>query len=382
MSFFRRKGRSAAAVVAIVGLVSLFGASPATSVTGLGAPTLDPASDTGESSSDGVTNANSLSFLAVGTLADGEKWQLLEDGMPVGTASATSPIVYGSGVTPSPAGTHVYKMRVVDSMNATVEDSAGITVTVDRTAPTATAGAPDLDAANDSGASATDNITKSTARSFAVAVSDGPIAADERLQLLRVGTPVVAGATSPLTDTAAVDGSYAYTARVIDAAGNASAPSPATSVTIDTVALPPGVALTTASDTGRSSSDGITTTLNQVTGLHTTTLAFNFSGETGAVLSSWTRKIGAAAAAPRTFASAATTQAMPAGTATATDAVGVLATIAPANGSYLYTVVQTDLAGNVSTPGSTTVILDTVAPAPAVVTLDSTTDSGPSSSDG
>ena len=74
-----------------------------------------------------------------------------------------------------------------------------------------------------------------------------------------VGSAAATTGTWTITSTTLSDGVHSMTTRATDAAGNVSAPSPATSLTIDT--LPPVTSapdLTAASDSGTSNSDNVT----------------------------------------------------------------------------------------------------------------------------
>lgn len=282
MSLFRRGGRVAVAVVAITGLLlvgSGVGLPAAGAVTGLGAPTLTPASDTGSSSTDNITRAADLALNAVGTLGAGEKWQLVRNPgaseVLVGAQTTTSPITD----TAVPEGTVVYVMRVMAADATTVvATSAATTVTVDRMLPVA-----------------------------------------------------------------------------------------------------PVVVLSAASDTGRSNTDGIASVLNQATGTFGQTWTLTITGEPNATLTA-TRSVNGATAAASTLTP---TVLSAAGSVNASNALGnVLPSLAPVNGTYAYNVRQTDVAGNLGTAvGTATFTLDTVPPVPAVVTLDPTTDTGPSNTD-
>ena len=124
-------------------------------------------------------------------------------------------------------------------------------------------GAPDLQAASDSGASSTDNQTTNTAPTFDI----GGVLAGAKLQLLRDGVVVATlnnatAGTHALQDPGPVgDGTYNYTARQTLPTGDFSPLSGALSVTVDTsVPSKPGVPdLQAASDSGVSSTDNQTT---------------------------------------------------------------------------------------------------------------------------
>jgi hypothetical protein len=103
--------------------------------------------------------------------------------------------------------------------------------TLDRAAPAAPA--PRLLAGSDTGRSATDGITNTTAPRFEAGSEPGDV-----VVLLRGGVEVARGSGGTLTDPGPVpDGRQLYTLRRIDRAGNAST-SPAVAVEVDTT--PPG----------------------------------------------------------------------------------------------------------------------------------------------
>jgi hypothetical protein len=381
MSLFRRRRTAAAiAIVATVSTISLFELVPATGLAVSDAPTLTAASDTGLSSTDGITKAASLVFDVHNTRVLGatEKYQLVRDVTPVGSPTTATQLTDAG----ADEGPHSYTVQVVDGATV-VETSSPAAVLVDRTAPTATAGKPDLQTASDTGSSTTDDITKATTRTYDVTTS-APLGVDERVQLLRAGSVVntVTGAPSGATavsDATSGDGTFAMTALVTDVAGNTSAGSAALSVTVDTVALAPVITLT--NDTGRSASDRITSTRNQTTNAYGT-LNFTFGGEVGAAVTGWTRTINGGAVSNRGAAANGVAGTIPAGgSLAATDAISALASLAPTQGTYVYNAIQTDIAGNASPTGTISVVVDTVSPADPVVTLDPTTDTGPSSTD-
>src|SRR5205823_4234864 len=145
------------------------------------------------------------------------------------------------------------------------------------------------------------------------------------VSLLRGGTAVTSRTgNGAVTDTSAPEGNQTYTASQVDVAGNTSAASSGLAVTVDrTVAAPGAPDLQAGSDSGISTSDNITTALAH---------AFDLSGiETGATA---TLLRGGTAV----------------GTRTGNGAVTDSATLA--DGNFVYTATQVDVAGNTS-PAST-----------------------------
>src|SRR5207245_766515 len=136
-------------------------------------------------------------------------------------------------------------------------ESSGFAVTIDTTAPTAPAV---TGITTDSGSNSSDGITNDT-----TLVSTGTAEANSSVQVVKGG--VSSGTTTAngsgawsfdYTGTTLAEGSYSFTAKATDAAGNVSVASSGFSVTVDTTApnAPAVTAITT--DSGSNSSDGIT----------------------------------------------------------------------------------------------------------------------------
>jgi subtilisin-like proprotein convertase family protein len=274
--------------------------------------------------------------------------------------------------------------------------TTALVVTIDTTPPVA-APAPDLQAASDNGISNADNLTNfnnaaaapGNAPAFDVAVA--PFPAGEGIatvQLFRA--PVVGGvAGAPalvntrfgqVAGTVTIadinqadptlqvpgppipDGTYVYTYRVIDQAGNIGAMSPGLTVTIETVAPvvgPPD--LTDASDTGRPRPPRDTDDITNIP-----TPAFAGTAEPGALIELFFGGVLAGSARA--------------------DAAGVYlvtATSPLAEGANDVTVRETDIAGNVGPMSAPALVvtLDTVPPAPIAPDLADASDSGPSNAD-
>ncbi len=169
-----------------------------------------------------------------------------------------------------------------------------------------------------------------------------------------IGTGTVAadGGWSITATTALTEGANTITATQTDAAGNTSGASAALDVTLDTTAAAPAaLALTTASDSGNSSTDNITNVvLPTITG----------TGEAGATV---TLRDGAATIGT--------------GTVAADGGWSITATTALTEGANTITATQTDVAGNTSGPSAALgVTLDTTAAAPAALALSPASDSG------
>ena len=330
------------------------------------APDLRAADDTGLSSSDDVTATTSnLRFDVAGIETSGKNGRvdLLRDGAVVATATLTAGgVVTLTDPGPLADGTYVYTAIQYDLAGNKSLASAGLTVVIDTTSPDLP-GAPDLITADDTGASAFDNVTKVNAPRFDVFPAD----ATSRVDLLRKPAAsgpgayvVVASRTGPgrLQDAGPVsDGVYSYASRQVDLAGNISPLSAELQVTIDTVApVATGAPdLEAASDSGVSSTDNITNVVNPT--------------------------FDVAPAEPT-----ATVQLLRNGIVIASR-VGAGAIVDPGpvqpDGIYTYTAQQIDLAGNAG-PVSTllNVTIDTTPPGvPGVPDLQAASDSGASSID-
>ena len=256
-----------------------------------------------------------------------------------------------------------------NSLTAQVTDAAGnistssaVIYTLNTTAPTG--GTPVLTAASNSGTSHTDGITDVTAPTFTVALGSTVVAGDT-VQLLLGGAalahPVThtvtaadisAGSVS-LTVTAGdlgADGSKSITAQLSDSFGNSSTTA-ALTMTLDTTAPSGGTpALTAASDSGTSHTDGLT----DVTA-PTFTVALNptvAAGDTVQLL------LGGAA-----LAHAVTHTVTAADISAGSISLAVTAGDLGADGSKSITAQFTDAAGNSSTTSADVITLDTTAPA-------------------
>ena len=316
-------------------------------------PDLDPASDSGASNSDNLTNDNTPTFN--GTAEAGSTVTIYVDGVAKGSGTATGGS-YSITTTMLADGTYSVTADATDAAGNTSLASGGLTVTIDTAAPAVST--PDLDPASDSGSSITDNVTSDTSPTF-----NGTAEALAFVDLLRDGVVVASGSASiggtwSLTDpNATPDATYSYTAQATDAAGNLSAQSTGLPVTIDTTAplAPSTPDLDPASDSGASNSDNLTSD---------NTPTFNGTAEAGSTVTIYVDGIAR-------------------GSGTATGGSYSITTTALADGTYSVTADATDAAGNTSVAsGGLTVTIDTSAPlAPSTPDLDPASDTGTSSID-
>jgi hypothetical protein len=157
-------------------------------------------------------------------------------------------------------GKVVVTANITDAAGNVGVASAAADATVALNAPN---GAPDLIAANDSGASDVDNTTNVNRPAFTIAATP----AGYTTQLLVDGVVVAAtvttanGVTQLVPTTALTDGPHAISVAFTDAGGVRAPVSPVLNIIIDTVAptaAPSPITLDPASDTGTSNSDAVT----------------------------------------------------------------------------------------------------------------------------
>jgi len=317
------------------------------------APTLDPASDTGLSHTDGLTDLKRLTFDVTGATLPSASIQLLRDGAVVasrvGDGTVTDP-------GPVPDGAHAYTSRLALPASLTSPPSAATTVTVDTQAP-ATPAPPTLLPADDSGVKG-DGLTNVRSPHLI-----GTVMANSPVELVGAGGVVLATTTSggdgsySLTPAAPLaDGAYAYRVVVGDAAGNLSAPSAPLNLVIDATppAAPSPLTLLAADDSGVKG-DGLTSVNRpRLTGKAE-------AGSTVALLDGNGKVLG------QTVASAAD------------GSFTVQPTAALADGPVTLKAQAADAAGNLSPvgPGLTLIILTTPPAAPAAPNLFAADDTGP-----
>lgn len=279
----------------------------------IGSPEPYLANDTGSASNDFLTNDGSL---AIAGVEDGATLSYIVDG---GEASATyDPTALSDGE-------HTIGIKQTDAAGNTSYYYGTITFTLDRSAPDALG----LALASDTGTSATDKIT-----SNATLTITGKETGATLSYIVDGGT-----ASASFDPDALADGEHTIEVIQTDAAGNVSDATELT-FTLDKTVATPTLALT--SDTGKSATDKITSNG-----------ALTITGkETGATLS----------------------YIVDGGTASSPYDPSALA-----NGTHTVKVLQTDVAGNVSSAGSITLTLDRAKPATPTLAL--TADTGKSATD-
>ncbi len=240
----------------------------------------------------------------------------------------------------------------------TVTVSAAAT-TVVSTSDTTAPDAPTIDllAASDTGSSDIDNHTNDRTPTLTGSAENGSmVEVFNGTESLGTTTATSAGTWTFTPETELLSGSYSFTAKAKDASGNVSAASSTLAVTIDgTAPNTPTINLVTASDTGSSTTDNVTSD-------RTPTL--DGTAEAGSTV-----EVYRGASLLNTVTAAAD------GKWTATTAELV-------DGTHVLTAKAIDTAGNISVASlELTVVTDTAAPAQPSVDLDAGSDTGSSNSD-
>lgn len=300
-----------------------------------GAPAITAFATDSGTTGDGITSDNRLVFS--GTTGAFFNVQLFINAVSIGSTTANGAGAWSfdhSGTALADA-THSVTARASNLGGYTSAVSSALTVTVDASVPAApavTAITTDTGTAGDGNTSDTTLIISGTAE------------ANAGINVLRngvsIGTTTASGAGSwsfDSTGTALADNTYSFTATASDSAGNTSVASSSFSVSIDTGAPATPVVTGISSDSG-TAGDGVTSD---------TTLSINGTAEANAVVT-----------VLRDAVSIGTTSANGAGSWTF-DYSGT----ALAAGTYQFTAVATDGAGNSSSASTSFgVTVDTTAP--------------------
>ncbi|WP_193333378.1 Ig-like domain-containing protein [Duganella sp. FT27W] len=351
-----------------------------------GTPDLADASDTGSSNTDNRTNAGSLTFS--GTSGAGDSTSTVRVFLDTnnngtydaGEATATATVNNGawtvSGVSTSGLVDGAYNAyAIITSATGAVAGSrsAGLAVTIDKTAPGAPTNPIIMAAASDSGSSNSDGRTNVTNPLIRISLAGTGAVAGDSLELLlggnSFGTPVLATLSATnisngyidmtlVSGSLGADGTKVLTSRVTDIAGNVGTAGPSFTIVLDTTApaAPPAPTLDPASDSGSSNSDRITSV---------TTPVINGTAESGSTVT--------------LYDSDGTTVL---GTAVATGGVWSITSSTLADGVHNLTVKAQDVAGNVSSASSALQItVATAGVAPTGLALAAASDSGVSNTD-
>jgi len=189
---------------------------------------LTPATDSGSSTTDAITNVTSPTVR--GNAESGVVVRLLRDGTEVGqtTSNGTWQIPVG----PLADGQHSFTATATDTVGNKSLVSAPLVVTIDTAAPAAPTGVG-LTPASDSGSSNSDGITNVASPTVAGDAETGSL-----VRLFRNGTEIgQTRASSPWQIPAGqlAEGEHTFTATTTDAAGNTSQLSIERVVTVDTL---------------------------------------------------------------------------------------------------------------------------------------------------
>ncbi len=184
------------------------------------APDLTASSDTGVDDTDDLTNDTTPTFEAAGA----PYFRLYRNGIQISgdyeTGSYTDAALSDD--------TYEYTVIAVDAAGNVSTPGAILSVTIDTQAPAQPTTAPDLQTESDTGVSDSDNITSDTTPTF-------DLSATPYFRLYRNGSQISGDFENGATYTTSVQpyGTYDYTVRALDVAGNESPPSEPLTVTID-----------------------------------------------------------------------------------------------------------------------------------------------------
>ena len=193
-------------------------------------PILEANSDSGVSSSDGITSVTSPVF-DINTAGSTNTIQLLRNGLVVAFRTGPGPIMDPG---PLADGTYVYSANQVNLSSQTGPASLGTSVTILTRPPAAPTSAPTLSPLDDSGVVG-DRITNVRQPRLT-----GTVAANTIFQVVASsglvygqGTSAADGSYTVKLSTPLADGTYSLSIRLMDVAGNLSANGPALSIQID-----------------------------------------------------------------------------------------------------------------------------------------------------
>jgi len=318
------------------------------------APDLLTADDTGSSSTDNITSIPQprLNVSLSGTAAAGDQVKILDGATVLGTATVSTADVAAGSIT---VALTTSLAEGVNSLTARLDDRAGnvgtsssaLSVTLVTALPSAPT--PSLASASDSGTTG-DRVTNDTTPTISGTGTNGQVITLYSAGVA-IGTATVSGGAWSITPGAALAaGQRSLTVTATDTAGNVSNSSAPLIVTIDATAPALPVVSGIAVDSGTSSSDGIT---------NDSDISISGTAEAGSTITvTWS-------GGTRTT------------TADATGAWSIASTGTLTDGSYSFSTVATDAAGNVSSAAATNMTIDTVAPVAPAVTSPAATRTNP-----
>ncbi|SDE56494.1 Ig-like domain (group 3) [Massilia sp. PDC64] len=319
---------------------------------------LASASDTGASNTDGITNLTQLTFSGTATAGATVKLYDTDGTTQIGSGSADGAGNWVITTTTLSEGAHTVVAKAVDGYGSASAPSAGVTVTVDTTAPTLTIASDKSTLKAGETATVTFTFSEDPGATFTagdVNVSGGTLSALSGSGTVRTATFTPAADTDNGHASIGVDaGTYA------DAAGNNGAARTSPTLTFDTKApgAPAAPDLASASDSGTSSADDVTNVATPT-----------FTGTAGSVEAGATVKLydGAAVIATTTAAG---------------DGSWSVDASALAEGAHTITATAVDAAGNESAASSgLAVTIDRTAPATQVAGIAFSDDTGTSHTD-
>ncbi len=316
-------------------------------------PDLAAESDTGDSDTDNITDDTTPTL--TGTAEAGSTVEIFDGLTSLGTTVADGSGNWSFTTDPLADGIYLFTATATDTAGNTSSPSGALNVIIGVVPPAPST--PDLDAASDTGASPTDNITSDETPTLT-----GTAEAGTTVELFdglsSLGTTAADGSGNwSLTTGTLSDGSHSFTATAT-LAGVTGPSSVALDVTVDTTApaAPSAPDLEAASDTGVSSTDNITSD---------TTPTLTGTAEAGVTVEIFDG-----------VTSLGTTVADGSGDWSFTTAI-------LGSGAHGFTATATDAAGNATGAfGSLAVTIDTAPPVkPFAPDLDATSDTGVSPTD-
>ena len=208
--------------------------------------------DSGVSATDRITNATTATLS--GTAQAGATVNVYDGAAWLGAVTVSSNGQWTYSATGLLDGTHSFKATQTDIAGNLSTSSASGSMTVDTTAPTVV---PTLSASfTDTGTNTGDHITSATKTTLSGTAGAGAtVNVYDGAALIATVTTNSSG-TWTYYATGLADGVHNFTAKQMDVAGNLSAALAADTMTVDTIAGAPGVAL--VNDSGISASDHIT----------------------------------------------------------------------------------------------------------------------------
>ena len=301
------------------------------------APVTGAVANNGRSNDTTLTVAGTAEAGSTVTVYDTDGTTVLGTGVATGGAFSITTSVLGEGV-------HTLTARATAAAGNQGPSSAAFRVTIDTSAP----GAPSITAIADDSGTAGDHVTNDQTLTLS-----GTAEAGDTVEIFQdgvsIGTTVagVGGDWSLADVNLLADGTYQFTARATDGAGNQGAASAAFQVTIDTTAP------------GAPTFGSVTDNVAPVTGLvadngttNDTTLTIDGTAELGSTVT--------------VYDTDGTTVV---GTGVATGGAGPITTSALSEGAHTLTLRATDAAGNQGAASTAFhVTIDTLAPGAPVIT--------------